>query len=298
MAHTAPDAAGADLGNGTGIRINGGFNLIRGNRIDHNAVDGILLSGADAEGNRIEDNLIGGGVATVGFATGNGRMGVMVQSEAYDNEIRDNTIGCNGDDGVRIMPSAGGRNTVAGNRIARNSALGIDLGTNGVSGNDNDPAICDPALGCAANRGQNFPVLDSAERRHSGMIPIGRPVRVQGTLRSIAGGPYRLEVFGGDSCEANGHGEGQRPLGAQTLTITTAPYCPPGNGFCIQCVNFNCTAPFTLWLPEIDVVPGNAITITATSPNGDTSEFSACMTLTEEPGQPGGDAIFADGFED
>jgi hypothetical protein len=286
-----------NLGNGTGIRINGGFNLIRGNRIGNNTVDGILLSGANAEGNRIEDNLMGAGVAALGFATGNGRMGVMVQSDAHDNQIRDNTIGRNGDDGVRIMPSAGGRNTVAGNHIARNTALGIDLGANGVSSNDADPAICDPTLGCAANRGQNFPVLGSAELRHSGVVPIGRPIRVQGTLRSVLGGPYRIEVFGGDSCEGNGHGEGQRPLAAQALTITNAPYCPPGGGFCILCVDLNCTEPFTIWLPEADVVVGNAITATATSPNGDTSEFSACTTLTEEPGAPVGDAIFADGFE-
>lgn len=288
------------LANGTGIRINGGFNLIRGNRIGGNLQDGILLSGENARSNRIEDNRIGGGVLAFGFASSsNGRMGVMLQSDANNNRIGpDNVIGRNGDDGVRIMPTARGRNTIVGNHIARNSALGIDLGGNGVTANDADPVICDPTLGCAANRGQNFAVLTSAELRHSGVIPLGRPIRVQGTLRSTLGGPYRIEVFGSDGCEANGHGEGQRPLAAMFLTIDNAPYCPPGGGICIVCADGNCTQPFTAWLPEVDAAVGDSITVTVTSPAGDTSEFSACKTLTEEQGVPGGDAIFADGFED
>lgn len=284
-----------DLANGTGIRINGGFNLIRGNRIGRNTVDGILLSGANAEGNRIEDNHIGGGAGLFGSAAGNGRMGVMVQSDAHDNKIGpDNEIGRNGDDGVRIMPTAGGRNTVAGNRIARNQALGIDLNANGVSSNDPDPMFCDPDLGCAANGGQNYPILSSAERRTSGFIPTGRPVRVQGTLRSLVGGPYRLEVFGGDSCDANGYGEGLTPVAAAFLTIQNQAYCP-GGGICFACSDFNCTAPFTVWLPEAEVAIGDTVTVTATSSSGDTSEFSACMTVAEEPDD---DLIFADGFED
>lgn len=282
------------LPNGTGIRINGGFNLIRNNRISYNTVDGILLSGQNAESNQIIDNLIGG-AETFSLIGGNGRMGVMVQSDAHDNQIGpDNRIGRNGDDGVRIMSSAGGRNRITGNRIARNQALGIDLGANGVSANDNDPMICDPTLGCAANRGQNFPAISGAERRHSGVTPVGQPIRATGTLRSTPG-IYRIEVFGSDSCEANGHGEGHRPLGTHTLTIDNAPYCPPGGGPCFACANGNCTAPFTIWLPELDVVVGDALTMTATSPAGDTSEFSACVSVTEEPG---GIALFSDGFED
>lgn len=283
-----------DLGNGTGIRINGSNNLIRGNRIGRNAIDGILLSGQLAHGNRVEDNHIGGGAYNFGSAAANGRMGVMIQSDAHDNVIGpDNEIGRNGDDGVRIMPTAGGRNTITGNRIARNTALGIDLGANGVSANDDDPMFCDPDLGCAANGGQNFPIISSAERVSGGFFPTGRPIRVRGTLRSVVGGPYRIEAFGGDSCDANGHGEGQRPVAAQFLTIPNAAYCP-GGGFCFACTNLNCTAPFTIWLPEAEVAIGDTITMTATSAAGSTSEFSACMTVTVEADN---DLIFANGFE-
>ncbi len=284
-----------DLGNGTGLRISGGYNLIRGNRIGRNTIDGILLTTANAEGNRIEDNHIGGGVDFFGSAAGNGRMGVMVQSDAHDNVIGpDNNIGRNGDDGVRIMPTAGGRNRITGNRIGRNSALGIDLNVNGVGTNTPDPVLCDPDLGCAANRDQNYPILSSAERRTSGFVPVGRPIRVTGTLRSTFGGPYRLEVFAGDSCDANGYGEGITPVAAAFLTIENQPYCP-GGPLCFACTDFNCTAPFTVWLPEAEVAIGDTVTVTATSSGGDTSEFSACMTVVE---QPDNDLIFADGFED
>ena len=285
------------LANGTGIRINGGSNLIRENRIGANSVDGILLSGENAEGNKIIDNIIGSSVGAIALPLGNGRMGVMIENDAHDNRIQGNTIGRNGDDGVRIMPTARGHNTITANRIARNGALGIDLGSNGISSNDNDPTFCEATLGCSANRGQNFPALTGAQLRHSGVIPVDRPIRVRGTLRSTPG-TYRIEVFGGDACEANGHGEGQRPLGSTAMTIEMATYCPPGSSICIACSNGNCTAPFTTWLPELDLAVGDSITVTATSPGGDTSEFSACMTLSEEPGAPGGNAIFSDGFED
>ena len=282
------------LPNGTGIRINGGFNRITANIISGNTVDGILLSGASAEGNKIIDNRIGAGTGVLSFTAPNGRMGVMVQSDAHDNEISDNTIGRNGDDGVRILSNAGGRNTVTGNRIARNQALGIDLGNNGVSSNDADPSFCDPTLGCAGNGGQNFPEINSAELRNNDMHPVDRPVRVKGILRSTVGGPYRIEVFSGDHCDANGHGEGLKPVAAAFLTIANAPYCPDGGSFCIACDAFNCTAPFTLWLPTMDATVGDILTLTATNSAGSTSEFSACMTVTE-PAL--GDAIFSDGFE-
>lgn len=286
------DRDGMDaLPNGTGIRINGAGNRVIGNRIAGNAVDGILLSGEGAAYNEIADNAIGGGTGTLNLVAGNGRMGVMLQSGAHDNTIGpDNVIGRNGDDGVRVMDSAGGRNRISGNRIARNGALGIDLRANGVSANDPDPFLCSPDVGCSGNRGQNFPQLASAVLRPPGeLYPVDRPVRLRGTLRSVSGGPYRLEAFAGPTCEANGHGEGARLVGSTDLVITTDPYCV--GDICLVCTDGNCTAGFTLWVSEADLEPGDSVTMTATSPFGDTSEFSACRTVER------GDVIFADGFE-
>jgi len=286
---------GTALPNGTGIRINGGDNLVRDNRISGNSVDGILISGENAVGNRIENNYIGGGVGSVSFTAGNGRMGVMVQSNAHDNQIGpNNIIGRNGDDGVRIFTTAFGGNRISGNRILRNDALGIDIGDNGVSDNDLDPQLCVQPEGCAANRGQNFPILSSAERRRTGIIPLDRPVQIKGTLRSVVGGPYQIEIYGGQSCESNGHGEGHTLLGTVSLTIPNEPYCAPPGGVCLACADGNCTAAFSLFVPEIDLVPGDVVTTTATSAGGDTSEYSACETVILEP-LP--DALFANGFE-
>ena len=282
------------LPNGTGIRINGADNLIQGNLITGNTVDGVLLSGSGATGNQISDNDIGGGLGALNLVATNGRMGVMVQNEANRNQIGpDNRVGRNGDDGIRIFTDAGGRNRITGNRLARNDALGVDLGPNGVSANDNDPQICGPT-GCTANRGQNFPIIQSATRRTSGIIPVGRPVEIRGTLRSVFGGPYRIEFYTSTSCDANGHGEGARLIGAINVTIPNETYCPPGGGICVACTASNCTTGFSTFVSEIDVVPGTAITATATSPQGDTSEFSECRTSTEEA-RP--DAMFANGFE-
>lgn len=286
---------GAALPNGTGIRINGGNNLIRDNRIAGNSVDGILISSASAVGNRIENNFIGGGLGPVSFTAGNGRMGVMVQSNAHDNQIGpNNIIGRNGDDGVRIFTNASGGNRISGNRIFRNAALGIDIGENGVSSNDLDPQVCLPPAGCAANGGQNFPVLSSAERRRAGIFPVDRPVQIKGTLRSVVGGPYQIEIHGGESCDGNGHGEGHTLLGTVSLTIPNEPYCPVPGGLCTACASGNCTAAFSLFVTEIDLVPGDVVTATATRPSGDTSEYSECRTVTLES-LP--DALFANGFE-
>jgi hypothetical protein len=286
---------GTALPNFTGIRINGGFNRIVGNRIGGNLQDGILLAGASAEGNVITDNWIGGGIAAVTLTAGNERMGVMVQGEAHDNRIGpNNLIGRNGDDGVRIMPTAGGRNRITGNRIYRNSALGVDLDGNGVTANDPDPPFCAPDLGCLANRGQNFPELASATRRTTGFHPVDRPIELKGTLRSVAGGPYTIEVFAGASCEANGHGEGYRLVASADLSIANAAYCPTPGGLCVACTGGNCTTGFTVWLPELDLVVGDVVTATATSVGGDTSEFSACETVVLEANN---DLIFADDFE-
>ena len=286
---------GTALPNGTGIRVTGGNNLIRDNRIAGNSIDGILIGCEAAVGNRIENNFIGGRVASLSFTAGNGRMGVMVQNNAHDNQIGpNNIIGRNGDDGVRIFTSASGGNRISGNRILRNAALGIDIGDNGVSNNDLDPQFCIQPQGCASNRGQNFPILSSAERRRSGFIPQDRPVQIKGTLRSVVGGPYQIEIYGGQSCESNGHGEGHTLLGTVSLTIPNEPYCPVLGGICFACASGNCTAAFSLFVPEIDLVPGDVVTTTATSASGDTSEYSACETVVLEP-LP--DALFANGFE-
>lgn len=287
--------ASTALPNGVGIQINGANNVISDNRIGGNTTDGILLDGQGARGNRIRDNAIGGGIFQVSFTTGNGRMGIMVQGNANNNSIGPgNVIGRNGDDGIRIFSTAGGRNRITGNRVARNDALGIDIGSNGVDDNNTDPSFCDPDQGCTGNRGQNYPEIATAQRRTTGVTPVGRPIEIKGTLRSTIGGPYRIEVFAGETCESNGFGEGGRLIGSFTLTIPNEPYCPAGSPFCVACEDFNCTGGFSVFVSELDVAVGDVVTAAATSSDGNTSEFSRCETVVFEPGP---DPLFKNGFE-
>jgi hypothetical protein len=293
------DKNGIDpLPNGTGIRINGPDNRVLGNRIGGNTLDGIVVSGQGAEGNEIRENRIGANMQSCpspGAGAGNGGIGVVIEDGAYGNNIGPaNWIDCNGQQGVRVMPSAGGRNRIYENRINSNGGLGIDLGNPGVSANDTDPTGCDPVLGCASNRGQNFPILSTAVRAAEGSgYPVNQPIRITGTLRSSIGGPYRIEFFASSSCDSPGHGEGYRLLGVINLTITDEPYCPIPGGPCEACVDSNCTTGFLTHLPELDVGIGDVVTATAgplQSGRGDTSEFSACKEIVA-------DTIFADDFE-
>lgn len=293
------DKNGIDpLPNGTGIRVSGPDNLVAGNRIGGNALDGVVVSGQGAEGNEIRENRIGANMQSCpspGANAGNGGVGVVIEEGAYGNYVGPaNWIDCNVQEGVRVMPSAGGRNRIYENRINSNGGLGIDLGNPGVSANDTDPTTCDPDLGCASNRGQNFPVLGAAVRLREGTEhPVGQPILITGTLRSTIGGPYRIDFFGSSSCDSLGHGEGDRLLGTLNVTINDEPYCPIPGGPCEPCVDSNCTTGFLTHVPELEVGIGDIITATASpvqAVRGDTSEFSACEVIVD-------DVIFADDFE-
>ena len=69
-------------------------------------------------------------------------------------------------------------------------------------------------------------------------------MQIKGTLRSVVGGPYQIEIYGGQSCESNGHGEGHTLLGTVSLTIPNEPYRPVLGGICVACASGNCTAAF------------------------------------------------------
>ncbi len=272
------------LPNQDGIHISTANNSVRDNIISRNARDGILLTGVNANGNVIGDNKIGGNTGFLG-TPGNGREGVMLDNDAHDNSITGNIIKRNSDSGVRVLAAAGGRNTIQGNAIDANIGIGIDLGANGVTANDWDPQFCTGEQGCSANREQNFPRLTEALRVHSGVVPAGRPIRVSGSLTStVSGTPYHIEFYGSDACHSAGNGQGTRYLGSIDIVVASSGICGPGN---------NCSKTFQAYVTELNVDIGDVITATATSPGGDTSEFSECMQVTEEVT----DRIFADDFE-
>ena len=90
----------------------------------------------------------------------------------------------------------------------------------------------------------------------------GGSTTIDGTLNSATSTEFRIELFSNGACDPSGHGEGETFLGFTTTTTD-------GSG----------NASFSLGLAAT-VAAGRFITATATDPNGNTSEFSACAVVT------------------
>lgn len=147
-----------------------------------------------------------------------------------------------------VLVISGNGITISGNSIHSNSELGIDLGFNGVTRNDQG----DGDQG--ANSLQNFPELTAASQNNS--------TTIQGRFNSARNTPFRLEFFSNTTCHRTGHGEGQFFLGSAMVTTNRQ-----GNA------TLNITLPTT--------VPGGQF-ITATATNmmtNETSEFSQCVRV-------------------
>ena len=148
------------------------------------------------------------------------------------------------------------RARITGNSIHSNVGLGIDLyafgslpGAAGVSPNDN----LDGDTG--GNNLQNFPVITSATSGGGGTSIVG-------TFNSTPNAMFDLEFFSSASCDSSGHGEGEAFLG--TTSVTTDAQ---GN------------AAFEFIMPSVEQA-GRVVTSTAIDAVGNTSEFSACATVT------------------
>ncbi|PYJ08554.1 MAG: hypothetical protein DME25_01235 [Verrucomicrobia bacterium] len=152
--------------------------------------------------------------------------------------------------GVRVRDGSL-KNSILGNAVFSNGALGIDLGAAGVTANDS----CDGDSG--ANMLQNFPVLTQAVS--------GKGTGIRGSLNSTAGGSFLLQFFANSACDGSGNGEGQIYLGDKT--VVTSNDC-----------NVSFVATFNTSVPT-----GYVITSTATDAANNTSEFSACVTLAPVP---------------
>ncbi len=240
-----------------GVQLNDGAtgNTIGGPGADRNVIsgngsNGVLVVDATTAGNFIEGNFIGSN-ATASAAIPNAGNGVAVMGGANGTQIggtaagTKNVIAFNGGRGVWI--ESGDGNSILGNNLAFNGALGIDLGPIGVTPNDaGDP---DPG----ANLLQNFPVL-------SAVLLDTASTQIQGSLNSFASSSYRLEFFSSVVCDTSGYGPGQRLLGAADRKTD-----PGGN------------VAFVATLPTAALGPW--ITATATDSAGNTSELAACLAI-------------------
>ena len=252
---------GGSLSGGDGIALGGSATIGGASAAARNVIS------CDGRGLRI----FGGSVSVQGnyFGTaadgvtplGNNSEGVRVENDAVvtlggtapglGNVIAHSFLA-----GVAVMQTA--RVTILGNSIFDNGTNdtssfhghpGIDLNDDNVT--PNDP--CDSDTG--PSNLQNFPALTSASSA------IGS-TQINGSLNSNANTTFTIELFANSECDPSGFGEGKRFLG--TTSVTTGD---------------TCEASFDVSLASA-VPVGQFITATATDPNGNTSEFSACVEVT------------------
>lgn len=303
------DANGtAKIGNTFGVLIDqaatgnivGGTSVSDRNIISGNNRNGVAIAGNGTNGNRVEGNYIGtdwtgnlplsnpvgvsifrlaknniiGGTSLTktNVISGNGSVGISIRSNAAGNLVQWNYIGTdptgnvpvpNGV-GVSVTDSASG-SLIEGNGIEFNMTVGV-LVDNAAGHRILTNVIRDNGgLGIKLlNNGNNlqpFPVLTS-------VVNGGGSITILGTITAAPNTAYALEFFSNPVCDGSGFGEGRYFLGTQSYTTN-------GSGT----VTFS--AGFTANVPS-----GYQITSTATSPTGDTSEFSACFLAPLPPPEP------------
>lgn len=257
-----------DLGINVAISLEGSGNVVQDNVFDW-VEEPVRISGPSATGNVVRANT----------------MTVVDTAVTIWNGASDNTIGGTGagdgntiagviwdniDYSGGIWVRGGTGNAILGNSIRNgpeplDDHLGIELGAEeGVTLNDPLDADSGP------NELQNFPVLASAD-------VAGGATHVTGQLSSVASTSYRVELFSSGSCDVAGHGPGETYLGFTTVATDAA-----GDG------------PIDVTLPAVG--PGSVLTATATDPDGNTSEFSACLPVILTDDDADDDGV-ADGID-
>ncbi len=235
-----------------GIQIGSNNNLVGGvvpgarNVISGN-ITGVQLSFSNVVGNVIQGNFIG--LNAAGTAPlGNTGQGIFITGAANTTiggtqPEAGNKIAFNGGAGIASIVSGQG-NAIRGNSIFSNTGLGIDLGGNGVTPNDNGDSDSGP------NNLQNFPVI-------TGVLSSSNSTTIQGSLKSLPSTTFQIDFYSNAAVDPSGNGEGAVFFGSASVNTNA-------NGD----ATINATIP--AGLPA-----GRVITATATDPNGNTSEFSA-----------------------
>jgi Calx-beta domain len=277
-------------GNGSGgdgfvFGIGSGGSTIRGLAINDFSGSGVVFNSGN---NLVEACYIGVDPIDGQTARGNGRHGILINSSnnriggaAAGNVVRNNGGPAGGNySGITVGTSADPATPFVGNFIQRtslagNARIGIDLGDDGVT--PNDPI---PDNDNGPNRLQNFPVVETAvTTEQNGQDTI----RITSRLQSRPNTAYTVEFFhSGDPGVFTVQGE---------TSIAQGKFTTDANGVAI--INFTSTDPS-------QVRRTGFITMTATDPLGNTSEFSAPQPIefrtdrvdiqvsvrVEEPGEP------------
>ncbi len=240
---TRPDGTTPLANGGIGVDMVARSTPLSGNIVANNGTGIQIRTGAT--GNVLHNNVI----------TSNGGQGVRVDDTSGNTiggtAAGDGNVIQNNGTGVVVLATTSARDAILGNSISGNGGLGIDLNGDGVTANDAGDTDAGP------NGLQNFPLLSAA-------TVSGTVTTILGTLNSSANTTFRLEFFSNTACDGSGNGEGQTLLGSMSVTTD-------GTG----------NASFTASMPLTTV--GTAVTATATDPNNNTSEFSACRAVAAGP---------------
>ncbi len=114
---------------------------------------------------------------------------VLLSGDGSDKLTRN--IIANGSAGGISIPDANAGSLVSANRMFKNDGLGIDLGEDGVTPNDD----MDPDPG--PNSLQNYPIITKAKRGQT-------TTKIKGTLNSAPNEPFTVEVFQADGKSRQG----------------------------------------------------------------------------------------------
>jgi trimeric autotransporter adhesin len=275
-------ANGAVSGNAAGVELDRGLNAVIGGTslADRNVISAsgaaftvaanIDLRGISNSSARIQGNFIGTDLAGASLSGSGQKNGVLARglissaliggtAPAQFNRFGGNTAA------IAVTGTATGIR-VAGNEIGGSSGLGIDLAATGNIGDGVTPNDLNDA-DSGANNLQNFPVLTSFSA-NAGQLQISGSLDVP---TATSNSDYIIGVYANASCDASGNGEGELYLGSATVKLS-------GNSTVNEAFQFA--------IPAAPVANG-AISVTATDPLGNTSEFSACLL----------DTLLRNGFE-
>jgi hypothetical protein len=243
---------GVQLTNSAGTLVGrlAGFGF-QPNVIAGNGTDGLILDGAGTTGSVIVDNFIGTDL-TGQIDLHNGQAGVRFQNGASGNLLGDsvgagaleNTILYNKGPGVVVQDAAETGDSIRGNSIALNGALGIDLGNDGVTLNGANPLP-------GPNNWQPFPVL-------SQVLP-GDTTEVKGTFQGQPNKTYLLDFYLNTQADQSGFGQGQTYVGTAQITTNASGTFSLDQSFFVA------------------AMASDLLTVTATDLAGNTSEFSPAI---------------------
>jgi uncharacterized repeat protein (TIGR01451 family) len=236
---------GIQLDDAPGNQI-GGTQLGAGNVIGGNKGNGISTSG-DSTGTVVEGNFIGTD-PTGSLRLSNDENGIDLASST--NTIGGTVVGASNLIDYNGSGQAGSgveldgdvvQDEILSNSIYGDAGLGINLG-DGPTPN-HQPGTPGP------NDYQNYPDLSLAQSD-------GTSTTVNGSLYSTPNTQFLLQIFASPSPSSSDFGEGKVLIGSQLVTTDN-------NGDASFVLNFS-----------VGVAVGQYISATATSPTGDTSEFS------------------------